>query len=356
MLKRVMHKLERRLAARTPNRVFRPFEWGVEFLNPAFMPQANGHALTPREMLLAFNERACRQSDQFFGLPDALPFTFDGFWLSFPSAVTSPYRENNLVTARYFPVAGRADEEPDSRAAEVQRAAGRAVIVLPQWNGDSESHIGLCKLFSRIGIAALRLSLPYHDRRMPAELARADYLVSANVGRTLQAVQQAVVDTRAAIHWLHAQGYDRIGIAGTSIGSCVSFLTFVHDERVCAGAFNMVSSYFGDVVWAGMATEHVRRGLETELTEAEVRQMWMAISPNAYIGRLAQNPRPGLFISARYDLTFTPQLSQLLFDECERHRLHFDKRILPCGHYSIGEAPFRYYDGYLIVNYLRKHL
>jgi len=41
------------------------------------------------------------------------------------------------------------------------------------------------------GMAALRMSLPYHDRRMPPELRRADYIVSSNIVRTLQVCRQA---------------------------------------------------------------------------------------------------------------------------------------------------------------------
>src|SRR6185295_17836871 len=209
---------------------------------------------------------------------------------------------------------------------------------------------------NRVGIAALRLSLPYHDRRMPQGLERADYLISANLGRTLQACRQAVMEVRSAITWLLDRGYDRIGILGTSIGSCIAFLTFIHDERLRVGVYNHVSSYFGDVVWDGLTTTHVRRSLETHLTRDEVRQAWLAISPNSYIDRLNGDERRGLLISARYDLSFTPALSQLLFDECDRQSVKLDRTMVPCGHYSLGRAPYKYYAGYRIVNYFRKHL
>ena len=73
---------------------------------------------------------------------------------------------NNLARARWFPAGRR-----------------RALIVLPQWNADAEGHNGLCWIFNRLGISVLRLSLPYHDYRKPAETERADYAVSANIGR-----------------------------------------------------------------------------------------------------------------------------------------------------------------------------
>jgi dienelactone hydrolase len=41
----------------------------------------------------------------------------------------------------------------------------------------------------------------------------------------VQVCRQAVLDARRAIAWLAAQGYERIGILGTSLGSCSALLT-----------------------------------------------------------------------------------------------------------------------------------
>ena len=128
------------------------------------------------------------------------------------------------------------------------------MLVLPQWNSDAEGHVGLCRLLNRFGCRALRLSLPYHDARMPPELTRADYIVSANIGRTAQVCRQAVLDARRAIAWLRAQGYESIGILGTSLGSCLSMLTTAHEPLVEAAALNHISPYFADVVWDGLST------------------------------------------------------------------------------------------------------
>lgn len=362
MFRPLIHSWERKLSRRDTNRVTYPFEWGLEFLdgnkplNGNDTNGSNGNHVDAREVVFQFNERVIANSHSFFS-PAAVPaYSFDGNWLSFDSPLVSPYEENNVVYARYFPVPPRKDSPGAGLAAGVGRARGRAVLVLPQWNGDIQAHVGVCRLLNQFGIAALRLSMPYHDRRQVGEIKRADFMVSANVGRTLQAARQAVLDSRAAIDWLVAQGYDRIGIMGTSIGSCISFLTFIHDERIRVGVYNHVSSYFGDVVWEGISTAHVRRALETALTREEVRRAWLAISPNSYINRLSQERRRALFISARYDLSFTPELSRLLFDECDRHEVGFDRTLVPWGHYTMGKFPFKYYLGYLFINYFRKHL
>jgi len=357
MLRYLIHNWERKLSRRDDNRVMRPFDWGTEFLDThpsAAMP--NGNNSHAKEVIFRFNEQAISTSHQFFDLESVPTFSLEDDLLTFESAVTTPFTENNTVYARYFPAGGRSAFSNGSRAHEVARARGRAVVVLPHWNAKAHEHVAMCELVNRAGIAALRLSLPYHDRRMLPGFERADYMVSANLGRTLQANRQAVLDTKGAVNWLAAQGYDRIGIVGTSLGSCIAFLAFIHDERIRVGVFNHVSSYFGDVVWEGLTTAHVRRGLESALTREDVRRAWLAISPNSYVDKLSGDARSGLMISARYDLSFTPELSRLLFQECDRRGVRFNRTTVPCGHYTLGRAPYKYYAGYLLVNYLRKYL
>jgi hypothetical protein len=216
--------------------------------------------------------------------------------------------------------------------------------------------MGLCRLFNSFGLSALRLTLPYHEKRKPIGLERADYLVSPNIGRTLQACRQAVLEVRLAADWLEQQGYYYLGVAGTSIGSCIAFLTFSHDPRLKVGVFNHVSSYFADVVWTGITTQHVRQGLENHVSLPELRIFWSVISPLPFVRKLQSMDKNGLLISARYDLTFLPYLAQQLFNEYRRLGIPCDKFFLPCGHYTSGAFPFKYLDGWVMARYLNKKL
>src|SRR5260370_12870849 len=103
----------------------------------------------------------------------------------------------------------------------------------------------------------MKLSLPYHDRRMAKGHERADQLVGPNIWLTLAANRQAVKDARACLSWLEQQGYTRLGILGTSIGSSVGYITLVHDKRVRAGGVFHVSTYFAAMWRQGMATDPV---------------------------------------------------------------------------------------------------
>lgn len=336
MITRAFHRWERRLAATATDRVARPFEWGTEWLADQALPA--GH---PRTALQQWGEATVAASDRFYAIEPATDYALRGDMLTFTSAIETPHPENNVVHARLF-----ADPSPRGRR--------RAVLVLPQWNSDADGHVGLCRLLNRFGITALRLSMPYHDLRMPPELTRADFIVSANIGRTAQVCRQAVLDARRAIAWLHAQGYSSIGILGTSLGSCLSMLTTAHEPLIKAAALNHISPYFADVVWDGLSTMHVRESLEGNVTLDELRRMWLPISPQPYLPRV--RGRAILLVYALYDLTFPVRLSRQLVAAFRDAEVAHELFVLPCGHYSTGVTPFKWMDGLTLCRFLSRQL
>ncbi len=361
MLKRYQNWMvnwETRLTTRDTNRVVRPFEWGTEWTQG--WPGANGHRPDPSALETYFhdlNAHIVAHSDDFFSYRTPSDFRLEqhqvlpyhsggheddrdygiGTFLRFSSPYPSPYPENNIANARWFPP---------------KKKDKRAVVVLPQWNSDALGHNGLCTLLNYCGIACLRLSMPYHDVRRPAEIERADYAVSANVGRTIAAARQAITEVRSCLDWLQSQSYEQFGVLGTSLGSCYAFIASAHDERLRACAFNHASTYFADVVWTGMSTRHVRAGVEKEIALDSLRKSWASISPMSYFDQFARWPKKSLIVYATYDLTFLPEFSKQVVDEFERRRLPHKVAILPCGHYTTGETPYKFMDAWHLVSFM----
>ena len=342
MLKRYMHKREREHAMRDNNRIVREFDWGIEFVDE----DANG--VNPRDFFREYSKNSIADSDNFFCSPEISDYNLTQNSelrtqnLTWTSGIKTSSIENNTAYAHYFPV---------------ENNKKRAVLVLPHWNAKAGTYFDLCKLFNRVSISALRLTLPYHENRMPPELERADYLVAPNVGQTLQSLRQSVVDTRSAVRWLKQQGYEKIGLVGTSIGSCVGFFAFVHDLQIDAGCFNHVSGYVADVVWNGLSTYHVKEAIGQNVSLEDLREYWLPISPMAYMDKLARlPPRPQRYIYTLYDLTFPIDLSRQMLKALRETGIKHDKVSIPCGHYTLGEKPWVYFDGYKIISFLRKHL
>ena len=336
---------ENRLCARATNRVVRPFEWGLEWTRdwpPAKKLPRNGH--DPHAYLKLVNQAALEASDEFFAYRTPRHFKLEGNRLTFTSAVETPHPENNVVHGQWFP----AEEKPGRRRV--------ATLVLPHWNASATQHNALCAGLAKLGVSALRLSPPYHDFRMPAELQRADYAVSANVARTIDATRQAVIDTRSAVDWLETQGFENIGICGTSLGSCYAFLASVHDPRLKINVFNHCSTYFADVVWEGLSTRHIRQSVAQELSLEQLREAWLAISPPQYVERFARLNKKPLFIYASYDTTFPTRFSEQVVAKAKELGFRHKVVAMHCGHYTLGQTPFKFIVGYHICNFLKRNL
>jgi hypothetical protein len=342
-----MNQWEESLCFRATNRVVRPFDWGLDWATrwpESLAPPRNGHS--PKDFLLSLGKQAIARSEEFFGYRTPTDFHLNQGFLRFTSAARTPYPENDVVHGQWFPAIDK----------KTGKMPEKAVLVLPHWNAPGDAHNALARAFSKFGTPALRLSLPYHDYRMPAELERADYAVSSNVGRTIDATRQAVIDIRSAIDWLETQGIRRVAIVGTSLGSCYAFLASAHDDRIAVNAFNHCSTYFADVVWTGLSTIHVKQGLEGNVDLETLRDLWMVISPTAYFDKFAARRKRSLFLYARYDTTFLPELSKQTIGMCEQYGIDHKVVVMPCGHYTLGESPFKYMDGYHLVSFVLRNL
>jgi len=411
-----MYAWETALTTRDTNRIVRPLEWGFDWLQDFSPLAAASHAVAADDApaadefdrMIAVNADIVARADEFFGYKTPTDFRLEARhpqlfptnvrpetlqedaeikrqaetgeldvaeFLRFTSPIRTRYPENDTVNARWFPAPEHKYSKPVISTGAINsltvhsgveksaslpriptspnRKPKQAMIVMPQWNADAFSHNALCTLFNRFGISCLRLSKPYHDIRRPAELERSDYAVSANVGRTTEACRQAVVDIRSCIDWLQSQGYEQFGVLGTSLGSCYAFIAAAFDPRLQVCAFNHASTWVGDVVWAGQSTRHIRAAFEQAgLTQDQVRKIFSGVSPMTYMDRFATTPKRSLVVHATYDLTFPLEYSLDVLKNFDRLNIDYVSRVLPCGHYTTGETPYKYLDGWYLGHFV----
>ena len=394
-----MYRWETALTTRDENRIVRPLEWGFDWLDDyierrrirekLFGPDEKPPSDDPaaQRAMLRLGEDIVQNSERFFGYntpsdfrleerhPQLFPTNVRPETLKRDAALRQRAAEGKLPTAQFLrftsPVRTICPENDQVNArwypAPEEKQLGKpkqAMIVMPQWNADAFSHNALCGVFNRFGVSALRLSKPYHDIRRPAELERSDYAVSANIGRTISACRQAVIDIRCCLDWLESQGYEQFGVLGTSLGSCYAFIASAHDARLRVNAFNHASMNFGDVVWTGQSTRHIRQALEPVMTQQGLAGLWRCISPISYLERFAHPELPEeverasalrkkvLVIHAKYDLTFREEFSLQVLENFERARLNFVSKVLPCGHYTTGETPYKFIDGWYLGSFV----
>jgi len=346
-----IRRYEHRRWTTDDNRRVRPFEWGTEHVG------GNVNETNPEGFFGSYSRQALANSRGWYETDPATDYRLDAEdVLTFRSSIESPWPENNIVHAQFFRAKERQIRGRAVAGDGVRANPKRAVLVLPNWNAKWEGQHGLCKWLQRLGISTLRMSLPYHDRRMAKGHERADQLVGSNIGLTLQANRQAVQDAKRCLRWLEQQGYSRIGILGTSIGSSVGYITMMHDRGVHAGGFFHVSTYFADVVSGGMTTNHVWESLRKYVTVDQLREFWAPVSPMPFVQLGMGANRNTFMVYGKYDPTFLPELTAEMVDALHEHGANPRTLELPCGHYSLELRPFSYIAGYRMLSYLKSAL
>lgn len=240
-------------------------------------------------------------------------------WLKFPSSMPTDVEENNVVWAK-ITESGSFDQ---------------VMVVFHHWNATARNQ-HIANFFSKRGITVVEIAMPYHFERSRPDSAHADYMLSANLGRTIQSVRQAVWDGRKLIRWLKSRGYREILVLGMSLGSWVAGLIAAHDTCVSKASLFLTAGSLADMVWTGRATRSIRESLEPVMQLADLRRAWAPLNLENYARNLA---RPGLalhVVLAKRDRVILPELSQWFMQRLKGAGALPNILELNCGHYSLG--------------------
>jgi hypothetical protein len=98
----------------------------------------------------------------------------------------------------------------------------------------------------------------------------------------------------------------------------------------------------------------VRASLEhAGLGREDVRAILAGISPMSFMKEYARvADRQTLVVHATYDLTFLRELSLDVLRSFDRYGIPYVSKVLPCGHYTTGETPYKYIDGWYLGSFV----
>ena len=269
------------------------------------------------------------ESNQDFELKDGL--------LTFPSDISTDVEQNNFVFAKIT----------DSGSLD------QAMVIFHHWNATAWNR-QIASFFSQRGITVVELAMPYHFERSRPGSLHAGYMLSPNLGRTVQSVRQAVLDGRKLIQWLKRDGYRDISVLGMSLGSWVSALIAAHDVSVSKASLFLTAGSLADMVWTGRATRSIRDSLNSLVGLNELRRAWGPLNLENYAGNLA---RPGLdlhVVLAKRDRVVLPELSQRFMRRLRDAGARPDILELNCGHYSLGIPPYILLAGLSLKRFLSR--
>ncbi|THK37800.1 dienelactone hydrolase-related enzyme [Ensifer sp. MPMI2T] len=244
-------------------------------------------------------------------------------WLKFPSGMSTDTEENNVVWAK-ITESGSFDQ---------------ALAIFHHWNASGRNR-QIADFFSRRGITVVEIAMPYHfERRRPGSV-HADYMLRANLGRTIQSVRQAVWDGRKLIRWLKSEGYREISVLGMSLGSWVAGIIAAHDPAVSKASLFLTAGSLADMVWTGRATRSIRESLEPEIELSDLRRAWGPLNMENYAHRLAGPDLDLHIVLAKRDKVVLPELSERFVQRLKDAGAKPNILELNCGHYSLAIPPY----------------
>ena len=255
------------------------------------------------------------QSDQGFQRQDAS--------LIFPSGISTGIEGNDAVWAK-ITESGSFDQ---------------ALVIFHHWNARSRNR-QIASFFSKSGITVVEIAMPYHFERSRLGSLHADYMLSANIGRTIQSVRQAVLDGRKLIGWLKREGYRDISVLGMSLGSWVAGLIAAHDPAVSKASLFLTAGSLADMVWTGRATRSIRDSLEPKFELTDLRRAWGPLNMENYAHSLARRDLDLHVVLAKRDKVVLPELSERFVQRLKDAGASPNILELNCGHYSLGMPPY----------------
>jgi Prolyl oligopeptidase family len=241
--------------------------------------------------------------------------------LRFPSPITTPSPENNVVHAEFFEPVGF----PGRRA---------AVVVLHILGADFPLSRYVAARLADRGVAALFLKLPYYGERRPSGGPGPVPVrfLSADIERTMTSMRQGVCDVRRALCWLASRNNidpRRLGVTGISLGGIVASLTVAVDPAAREGVFLLAGGDLSRILWGMPETRKFRQAWEASgKTIDDLKTLTAPYDPLTYASRLSGKRL--LMIAGKVDEVVPPASTLALWNASGRPKiLWYD-----CGHYS----------------------
>lgn len=238
----------------------------------------------------------------------------------YPSLIQTEWESNNVVTGKYFHV-NKDNKEKIS------------VIMVHGWRTEGFGHFDKLFLedFKKNEFDLYYYTLPYHLDRQPLNsLYSGEYMVSADVEGTLQAIQQAVVDLRALVQWIKKNKGGKVLLIGISLGGFLTNLTATVEAEVNGLVSIMYANALSFSIWKTPPGKYIKKDLvANKFTYQQLKDYWNIIDPSCYQPLLPKENI--LLISGKYD-------QYVWLEDTDRLWMKWNKpkrQVYDCGHAGI---------------------
>jgi dienelactone hydrolase len=244
----------------------------------------------------------------------------DEFVVSFPSVVTTPYPENNVVPIHILLPHDKTGPFP-------------VVVILHYWgamNRNVERAMG--QELNKRGIAAVLMTLPYHLDRTPPGSRSGELAIQSDPDALNGTLLQSLQDTRRAIDFIESRpefDHDKIGIGGLSLGAIVTALVYGVDNRLKHAVFVLGGVDLAHILWYSSRVVPQREAMRQKgFTEEKLCEALANFEPGTFLA--ARPDTEALVIAARYDTVIPEKSTQELIADIKNPKVSW----MDTGHFG----------------------
>lgn len=208
-----------------------------------------------------------------------------------------------------------------------------SVVLVHGWRQDLERIKAIyLKPFIDSGYDMYFITLPYHmDRQANNSLYNGEFMISANVERTLSSIRQSVVDLRALISWLKNNRRDRVVLIGISLGGLIVNLTSTVDGNMDGIISVFPPNALSYIIWNCIPGKHIKKDFEQNaFTYDQLKECWAMTNASNFETKLTKEKM--LILSALYDKYIDLKDTDKLWETWGRP----ERRLYRCGHAGIA--------------------
>ena len=236
----------------------------------------------------------------------------------FKSRVQSNGENNCICTGQYY--RNTAENETD-------------VVIVHGWKSSSlrsAKEMLLVPLMTK-GYNLYFMELPHHlSRKQPESGFSGEYMISANVQRTIMSVQQAVMDAGDLVSSSKANAHKTV-VIGLSLGGLVTNMLGCTGAPIDALVSVMYASNLAHLVWNSAVAKHIKADfMSNGFTYEALEKAWSVLNP-ALRKPLVDKDKI-LLISGRDDLFITKEDSEALCSSWGNPK----RIVIPCGHSGLN--------------------
>lgn len=207
------------------------------------------------------------------------------------------------------------------------------VIFVHGWRMDSNARIKniFHKDMLNLGWNMYYFTLPYHFEREPEESTYSgEFMISANIERTVAASRQAVADLRAFIQWIKSNKSGPVILIGVSLGGFITNLTATLESDIDVLVSVFYVNRLSYSIWHTNPGMYIKKDLvQNGVTYDVLKEKWEITEPS--VSKPKMDKDNILLISAKHDQYVHMEDTSYLWESWEKPT----RLVYNCGHSGI---------------------